>query len=307
MITLNGGRQINYYLDESKNWGLDANDVREKILSARKEGVNIRCMVIINPGNPTGQVLSKEDIEEIIHICYENNILIIADEVYQNNVYKRGVQFHSFRKILALQPAHIRDNVELMSLNSISKGLLGECGLRGGYLETQNIDEQVSNELYKLKSIELCSNTVGQVATLLSIDPPTRGVESDATVDKYESEKNQIFNGLKDRAELLTKTFNEMKNVSCTEIQGAMYAMPRIHLSQSAIDAAKAKGVQPDFLYCMDLVEETGIMTVPGSGFGQKEGEYHLRITNLVTPTERMKEVLESFKVFNERFHDKYK
>ena len=57
----------------------------------------------------------------------------------------------------------------------------------------------------------------------------------------------------------------------------------------------------------MDLVEETGIMTVPGSGFGQKEGEYHLRITNLVTPTERMKEVLESFKVFNERFHDKYK
>jgi len=47
-------------------------------------------------------------------------------------------------------------------------------------------------------------------------------------------------------------------------------------------------------------------MTVPGSGFGQKDGEYHLRITNLVTPTERMKEVLDNFKVFNERFNDKY-
>lgn len=56
----------------------------------------------------------------------------------------------------------------------------------------------------------------------------------------------------------------------------------------------------------MELVEETGIMTVPGSGFGQKDGEYHLRITNLVTPTEKMKEVLEELKKFNDKFHDKY-
>jgi len=71
-----------------------------------------------------------------------------------------------------------------------------------------------------------------------------------------------------------------------------MYGFPRLHLSKSAVDAAKKQGVQPDFMYCMDLVNETGIMTVPGSGFGQKENEYHLRITNLVTPTETMKDVL---------------
>jgi aspartate/methionine/tyrosine aminotransferase len=47
--------------------------------------------VVINPGNPTGQVLTQDNIAEIINICYENNILIIADEVYQNNVYKKGV------------------------------------------------------------------------------------------------------------------------------------------------------------------------------------------------------------------------
>jgi len=45
--------------------------------------------------------LTRENIEEIIQICYENSILIMADEVYQNNVYKKGVEFHSFRKILA--------------------------------------------------------------------------------------------------------------------------------------------------------------------------------------------------------------
>jgi alanine transaminase len=182
--------------------------------------------------------LTKENIEEIIQICYENNILIIADEVYQNNVYKKGIQFHSFRKILNQMPDKIKNSVELLSLNSVSKGLMGECGLRGGYLETHNIEEQAANEFYKLKSIELCSNTVGQVATLLQCDPPTRGVESDKTVDLYEKEKEQIFSGLRDRAELLTKTFNSMKNVSCSEIQGAMYGFPRLHLSDKAIKAA---------------------------------------------------------------------
>jgi len=58
-----------------------------------------------------------------------------------------------------------------------------------------------------------------------------------------------------------------MKNVTCSEVQGAMYAFPRIHLSQKAINKAKDMGVEPDFLYCMDMVNETGIMTVPGSGF----------------------------------------
>lgn len=165
-------------------------------------------------------------------------------------------------------PAHIRDSVELLSLNSVSKGLFGECGLRGGYMEAHNLDDFASDQLYKLKSVELCSNTVGQVATLLLVDPPKRGVESDSTVDKYEKEKTDIFNGLRTRAELLSKTFNEMDKVTCSEIQGAMYAFPRVHLTEGAIKAAKAQGVSPDFLYCLELVNETGIMTVPGSGFG---------------------------------------
>jgi alanine transaminase len=56
----------------------------------------------------------------------------------------------------------------------------------------------------------------------------------------------------------------------------------------------------------LNLVNETGIMTVPGSGFGQKDNEYHFRITNLVTPTEKMKATLDNLKAFNDKFHDKY-
>jgi aspartate/methionine/tyrosine aminotransferase len=112
------------------------------------------------------------------------------------------------------------NNVEMISLNSISKGLLGECGLRGGYFETHNIDPKVAEQFYKLKSIELCSNTIGQVGMLLAVDPPQKGVESDATVEKYLQEKANVMKGLKERALLLEKTFNDMKNVTCSEIQG---------------------------------------------------------------------------------------
>jgi alanine transaminase len=58
-------------------------------------------------------------------------------------------------------PKKVRENVELVSLNSVSKGLLGECGFRGGYMEAHNLDEYASDQIYKLKSIELCSNTIG--------------------------------------------------------------------------------------------------------------------------------------------------
>ena len=51
------------------------------------------------------------------------------------------------------------------------------------------------------------------------------------------------------------------------------------------------------------MVNKTGIMTVPGSGFGQEKDTYHFRITNLVTPTSHMEQVLESLKKFNDEFH----
>jgi alanine transaminase len=59
-------------------------------------------------------------------------------------------------------------------------------------------------------------------------------------------------------------------------------------------------------MYCMDMVNETGIMTVPGSGFGQRDDTFHYRITNLVTPTEDLETTIETLKDFNERWHNRY-
>lgn len=56
----------------------------------------------------------------------------------------------------------------------------------------------------------------------------------------------------------------------------------------------------------MDMLLQTGIMTVPGSGFGQVDGHYHYRITNLVNPTSELEKTLEALKEFNNEFHAKY-
>jgi aspartate/methionine/tyrosine aminotransferase len=58
----------------------------------------------------------------------------------------------------------------------VSKGLLGECGLRGGYLYLHNFNPKIMEQLVKLKTINLCSNSVGQVMTDLMCNPPLEGV-----------------------------------------------------------------------------------------------------------------------------------
>ena len=91
--------QIGYYLNESKNWALDASELERSIKEARDKGVDPKAIVIINPGNPTGSVLSEQNIQDIVKFAEANNLFIFADEVYQDNVYAEGCKFHSFKKV----------------------------------------------------------------------------------------------------------------------------------------------------------------------------------------------------------------
>merc|ERR1719454_1972907 len=74
---------------------------------------------------------------------------------------------------------------------------MGECGLRGGYFETHNLTEEAEATMLKLKSIELCANTIGQTACELMVNPPTLGKESDETVAQYKAEHAALFTALK--------------------------------------------------------------------------------------------------------------
>ena len=88
-ITYKNGTKLTYELDESKNWAFDVKKAQESIDNAKKNGVKCRGIVVINPGNPTGQCYTEKTINEIINFAYKNKIAIFADEVYQENIYDK--------------------------------------------------------------------------------------------------------------------------------------------------------------------------------------------------------------------------
>mmetsp|Transcript_33358 Transcript_33358/g.33980 ORF Transcript_33358/g.33980 Transcript_33358/m.33980 type:complete len:487 (+) Transcript_33358:102-1562(+) len=303
LTTLLDGNLVPYYLDESKGWGLDMTNVKDSITKARAEGITIRGLVIINPGNPTGNVLSESDLQELVTLCREEGICLMADEVYQSNIWKPNTSFISCRKVAYDMKAFDGpDPLQLISFHSVSKGFLGECGLRGGYFETLGIPPDVMAELYKMASISLCSNVIGQIAVGVMVAPPEEGEASHGT---YVAERDNILASLKRRAVNVSKALNTMPGISCTTIDGALYAFPSITIPEKAIAEAKNKGVAPDALYCMELLEQTGIVLVPGSGFGQVEGTYHFRAT-ILPPEEKMDDFVNLVRDFQAKFLERY-
>ena len=144
----------------------------------------MRAICMINPGNPTGAIFSLETIQAIIAFAVRRRIVVVADEVYRTNIYKEGARFVSARAALHKMAPEFRDSCELASMHSVSKGLTGECGLRGGYVHLHNFSPKVWEQFFKLKSINLCSNTIGQSMVDLLVNPPVEGV-SDSTKNEY--------------------------------------------------------------------------------------------------------------------------
>eukprot|EP01041_Mallomonas_annulata_P001543 gene1543-2983_t len=301
-IALYGGQLVPYYLDEASGWSLDINELQRSIDEARAKGICTRALVFINPGNPTGQCLSQENVRDLIIFCFNNRLVLCADEVYQENIYDSTRPFISARKTLSTMCEPYLSGCELASFHTVSKGAYGECGLRGGYMELHNMDPEVVDEIYKIASINLSPNITGQVALGLMVNNPKQG---DLSYNQFVREKNAQIESLKRRARLMTDAFNSLEGVICQETQGAMYAFPQITLPPAAIQAALAKGKSPDVLYCLELLDETGISCVPGSGFQQAPGTFHFRTT--ILPTEdKMPDIINRFKKFHQGFMRRY-
>ncbi|XP_051909968.1 alanine aminotransferase 2-like [Hippocampus zosterae] len=292
-----GGVQISYYLDEDKCWSLDVAELRRALRAAR-EHCQPRVLCIINPGNPTGQVQSRQCIEDVIRFAKEERLFLMADEVYQDNVYAEGCEFHSFKKVLFEMGPEYSSTVELASFHSTSKCYMGECGFRGGYMEIVNMDPAVKAQLVKLVSVRLCPPVPGQALLDLVVNPPQPDEPSYAGFMK---ERTAVLDALAKKARMTEQIFNKVPGITCNPVQGAMYTFPRITLPPKAIDKAKEEGQAPDMFYCMRLLEEEGICLVPGSGFGQREGTFHFRMT-ILPPAEKLELVLQKISAFHQRF-----
>lgn len=296
-VTLLGGSIVPYFLDESENWDLSIEELERSLNSAKLQGIQVKAMCLINPGNPTGNHFSESTLKDVAKFCYDNRIVLLADEVYQTNIYDSR-PFNSMKKIVC----DLRLELELFSFHSTSKGFIGECGKRGGYLECHNIDPVVIDEIYKLASICLCPNTDGQLMVDLMVCPPKPG---DPSHKLYAEEKDLICQSLKRRALKLTDALNSLEGVKCCLPAGALYLFPSIDLPKKFIKEAESLSRSPDDLYCLKLLESTGICTVPGSGFGQVPGSYHFRMTFL-PPESDFEKFIDLLCSFHKAFYNEY-
>ncbi|XP_047445085.1 alanine aminotransferase 2-like [Mugil cephalus] len=292
-----GAAVIPYYLREEQCWSLQVEELR-RALESTKSVCNPVALYVINPGNPAGYVQSRKSMQEVIQFASEKRLFLLADEVYQGCVYGENSEFVSYKRVLAEMGPPLSDTVELASFHSASKGFMGECGLRGGYVELVNVDPTVMKYIYKLFSKDSCAPALGQIALDLMTNPPQPG---DPSYPLYDQETNQIRTALLENVKRACEVVNSLPGFSCQPVEGGVFAFPRVFLPPKVIQRAKEVGMQPDTYYCMKLLEEVGLLFSPGCEFGQKEGTLHIRFC-IMTPRDTMEETLRRLTSFQTKF-----
>ncbi|KAF8201922.1 pyridoxal phosphate-dependent transferase [Mycena galopus ATCC 62051] len=173
-VAKHDGRAIPYFLDESSSWSTISQQVLAALAAARKEGTTPKALVVINPSR-TGNLLSSPTMEGLVRLCEEHELVLLADEVYQNDLHDAEQnQFTSFKKVVRV----LNSPIPLVSFHSISKGVSGECGRRGGYFELCNISPDVTELIYRLVSAGLDPPLSGQIAVDSMVRPPKEGEPS---------------------------------------------------------------------------------------------------------------------------------
>jgi len=238
-----GARPNPYFLDEDNGWQPDLNDIQEKI------DPGTRGIVLINPNNPTGSVCTEETLREIISLARQHDLVIFADEIYDQLILEEK-KHHSVAALDADAP--------VVTFNGLSKAYLvpgwrvgwgvasGDGTIMGAYLEAVN----------KLLRARLCANHPEQHA----IGPALQGDQG-----HLEEMKARLIR----RRDLTVTMLNAIEGISCVRPEGAFYAFPRLEIEGTDWDFVRA------------LIRETGVVVVPGGGFGQRPGSQHFRVVFL--------------------------
>lgn len=308
-LALLGGTSAPYFLHEREAWAVRDDELAQAYdACVQTHKATPRLFVCINPGNPTGNVMDRAVMETIVRFCHDRHMVLLADEVYQENVYDTRKSFTSFRAVVRGMPEPFRSGTALLSIHSTSKGFIGECGRRGGYAELVNFPDELLAQFKKLASINLCANINGQIMTALMCSPPRDG---DASYASYWAEYAAIRDELCRRAQMVAKELNSIRGIECNAVEGAMYAFPRITVPEkyaahnATQNAQEGRKLHVDARWALDLLERSGIVVVPGSGFGQEANTLHFR-TTILPPTEQMQRMIDAIRSLQEELYSKY-
>jgi alanine-synthesizing transaminase len=244
------GKAVTYRTVEEKAWTPDIADLESKITK------RTRLLVIVNPNNPCGSVYSKNEIIEMLELAASHNLIVAADEIYDRIVYDGG-----FTSVSSLAK-----DVPLIGLNGFSKAYL-MTGWRMGYIYVQDPQSKLANVwdgIQRLSRVRLCANTPAQLAAVEALRGPQDHIK-------------EMVIKLKQRRDFSWKRVNEIPGLSAAKPAGAFYLFPKVNLG---------KKWKSDEEFVGELLKETGVLVVHGSGFDPVYGKDHFRAVFL--PDEKM-------------------
>jgi alanine-synthesizing transaminase len=256
-----------YYLDENNGWQPDIEDIKNKIND------KTRAIILINPNNPTGTNWSESTLRQIIDLCIKHNLVIFADEIYDKLLF--GEQKH-------VSIASLNKDVPVITFGGLSKNYIVP-GFRIGWGIASG-DKTVLSDyieaINKLLRARLSANHPEQYAI-------------PAALDGDQSHLVEANKKLTKRRDITVEMLNAIPGISCVKPEGAFYAFPRLHMNQS------------DNHFVAELIAETGVVVVPGTGFGQKPGTQHFRVVFL-PPENILEKAYKKIKDFSEKYFEKY-
>jgi tyrosine/nicotianamine family aminotransferase len=264
------GTPVAYETIEEEGWGPNIDDLRSKI------SPKTRAIVITNPNNPTGSVYSGKMIKEMIDIAGEHNLPILSDEIYDQLTYEKEF----------VSAAHLSKDVPIVGLNGFSK-VYQMTGWRLGYMYFKGegkILDDLRLGVEKQCRIRLCANTPVQIAGAAALNGPQDFVKD-------------IVEKLKQRRDYAYKRLNEIQGITTTKPEGAFYIFPKIH--------EIAKQWKNDLEFVVQLLRETGVLIVNGSGFDPVYGKNHARIVFLppIRELEKAFDTMEAFMKKKQKGH----
>ena len=241
-VRLHGGIPVEFAVDLD-NSTPDIEDIKSKITPKTV------AICLISPNNPTGVVFNEKSLKELVNIANQNNLYIICDEIYDQIIFDEN--FVGIGKVAGDSPVIV--------LNGFSKVHL-MSGWRIGYIVFNQSPqlEALREHLPKLARVRIATSLPVQHAALESLRGPQGYI-------------NDFVSEIKKRRDLVVKRLNEIPGLSCPNPKGAFYAFPKIEDNRFGSDKE----------FVTKLLETKGVLTVHGSGFGEKYGSGHFRLVYL--------------------------
>ncbi len=237
MIVLAGGTPVAVTLSADDNFRITADQLRQKVTPRTK------ALMVNSPNNPTGRVLTQEELDAIVAVALEHDLYVISDEIYETVIFDG-------RKHLS--PAAVPGMAErTLTINGLSKSH-AMTGWRLGWLAGPTPIMKLATQMNSQTVSSAANFTMhAAVAALTGPKEVTRAMSAE-----YQK-----------RRDFMVPALNAIPGVECLDIEGAFYLFPRFpNSTKNSAELAEA------------LIEKAGIASVPGGAFG-KSGEGHVRFT----------------------------